>query len=329
MILFPQEASKDMIGRANARARPTVIGGETMAGCGRLDPGGSALKVTPGQIDYDQSEAHLRDCLDVAKPPRGSSVSGERIVGMTLANDDELQALRRRAYGPNTDIHLDPHALERLRELEGVVREQHPVSSADSSGSGRAPVEQPLPIEDETEPSAKESLRPMMRVRRSSLLIVLGVAVVSTILAGALVLVQLSQTDPLQVGTKQIARLSVDPAFKISPFFFGTTFSRDLQAQGFQEFNGLRTVVTVGYGGGSNDACLNIYPSAVATDPKASSFAGQLRVGCAAGMFPAIVQFRVDAAGLPADLRSAFPKSAALQFVYDSAHNEVVVFAEK
>jgi hypothetical protein len=47
MILFPQEASKDMIGSANTRARPTVIGGETMAGCGRLDPGGSALKVTP------------------------------------------------------------------------------------------------------------------------------------------------------------------------------------------------------------------------------------------------------------------------------------------
>ena len=248
---------------------------------------------------------------------------------MTLANDDELRALRRRAYGPDADIHLEPHALERLRELEGVVREQHPVTSTDSSEPGPAPLARSVPIEDETERPAQEGLRPLSRVRRSSLLIVLGVAVVSTILAGALVLVQLSQTDPLQVGTKQIARLSVDHAYKISPFFFGTTFSRDLQAQGFQEFNGLRTVVTVGYGGGSNDACLNIYPSAVATDPKASSFAGQLRVGCATGMFPAVVQFRVDAAGLPAGLRSAFPKSAALQFVYDSAHNEVVVFAEK
>jgi hypothetical protein len=248
---------------------------------------------------------------------------------MTLANDDELRALRRRAYGPDADIHLEPHALERLRELEGVVREQHPVTSADSSEPGPAPIARCVPIEDETVRSAQEGLRPLSRVRRSSLLIVLGVVVVSSILAGALILVQSAQTDPLQVGAKQIARLSVDPNYKISSFFFGTAFGRDLQAQGFKEFNGLRTVVTVGYGGGSNDVCLNIYPSAVTPDPNASSFAGQLRVGCAAGIFPAVIQFRVDAAGLPADLRSAFPKSAALQFVYDRAQNEVVVFAEK
>jgi hypothetical protein len=160
-------------------------------------------------------------------------------------------------------------------------------------------------------------------------LIALGLAVASIIFAGALVLNQRPQVDPLQAGAREVVRLSVDPSYKVSSYFFGSEFGRDLQAQAFKEFDGLRAVVTVGYGGGSNDACLNLYPSAVTVDPKASSFAGRLRIGCASGNFPPRIQFRADAAGLPADLRSAFPKSAALQFVYDSATNEVVVFAEK
>lgn len=268
---------------------------------------------------------------------------------MTPPNDDELQVLRRRAYGPNADIHRDPGAFERLRELEGSVRGPVPGTSAGSSEAsvapagqaGPAPAEEagvapagqagpaPAQVEDETERPAKKRLRPLLRVRRSRLLIALGLAVASIIIAGALILNQRPQIDPLQAGARQVVRLSVDPSYKISPYFFGSEFGRDLQAQGFREFDGLRTVVTVGYGGGSNDACLNIYPSAVTVDPKASSFAGRLRVGCAAGIFPPRIQFRADAAGLPADLRTAFPKSSALQFVYDSATNEVVVFAEK
>ncbi|WP_457101316.1 hypothetical protein [Microbacterium sp. P5_E9] len=42
--------------------------------------------------------------------------------GVTHAERSELDALRRRAYGPDADIHGDPLALARLRELEDRVR---------------------------------------------------------------------------------------------------------------------------------------------------------------------------------------------------------------
>lgn len=274
---------------------------------------------------------------------------------MTSPNDEELQVLRRRAYGPNADIHRDPGAFERLRELEGGVRESVPfisagkfeadVTSAEQAGitpadePGVAPADEPgsmpeklagiasAPVENET--GRPPRFRQLSRVPRSRLLIALGLAVASLIITGALILNQRPQIDPLQAGARQVVRLSVDPSYTVSPYFFGSEFGRDLQAQAFNEFDGLRAIVTVGYGGGSNDACLNLFPSSVTVDPKASSFAGRLRIGCAAGIFPARIQFRADAAGLPADLRSAFPKSAALQFVYDSAANQVVVFAKR
>jgi len=266
-------------------------------------------------------------------------VSGERIVRMTPANEDELHSLRRRAYGPDADIHLDPQAIERLRELEGGAlgggalgggaREPEPGTLTDNSEPAPTPAEPRLPIKDDAERSATDSVRPRMRVRRNAMRIALGVAAMATMLAVVLVVVQRSQTDPLQFGAKQITRLSVDPAYKVSQYFYGSAFGRDLEAQGFQEFHGLRAVVTVGYGSVSNDACLSIYPSSIDTSVKASSFSGQLIVSCAAGGFPPIVQFRVDAAGLPTDFRSAFPGSAALQLVYDRVHNQVVVSSDK
>ncbi len=266
-------------------------------------------------------------------------VSGERIVRMAPANEDELHSLRRRAYGPDADIHLDHQAIERLRELEGGAlgggalgggaREPEPGTLTDNSEPAPTPAEPRLPIKDDAERSATDSVRPRMRVRRNAMRIALGVAAMATMLAVVLVVVQRSQTDPLQFGAKQITRLSVDPAYKVSQYFYGSAFGRDLEAQGFQEFHGLRAVVTVGYGSVSNDACLSIYPSSIDTSVKASSFSGQLIVSCAAGGFPPIVQFRVDAAGLPTDFRSAFPGSAALQLVYDRVHNQVVVSSDK
>lgn len=271
-------------------------------------------------------------------------VSGERIVRMTPANEDELHSLRRRAYGPDADIHLDPQAIERLRELEGGALEggvrdggaleggapePEPGTLTDNSEPAPEPAEPRLPINDDAERSATDSIRPRLRVRRNAMLIALGVAAMATTLAVVLVVVERSQTDPLQFGAKQITRLSVDPTYKVSQYFYGSAFGRDLEAQGFQEFHGLRAVVTVGYGSVSNDACLSIYPSSIDTSLKASSFSGQLIVSCAAGGFPPIVQFRVDAAGLPTDFRSAFPGSAALQLVYDRVHNQVVVSSDK
>ncbi len=250
---------------------------------------------------------------------------------MTTTDDEELQALRRRAYGPDADIHLEARALHRLRELESSTREQDQVAAADGSQTDFAPDDQVVAVQDETGSAVLHQARQPQLLRRSTVLIALGVAVVASILAVALVVIQRVQADPLQVGATQVTRLSADPTYTIPTYYFGSAFGRDLEARGFEEFYGLRVVVTIGsiYGNQSNDACVNIYPSVDITNPNSSGFSGQVLVGCTAGTFPAIVQFRVDAAGLPADLRSAFPESAGLQFVYDRANDEVVVFTEK
>jgi hypothetical protein len=244
---------------------------------------------------------------------------------LTDEHTEELNALRKRAYGPDADIHQDPEALRRLRELEGAAakREPEPVAIEPAREStpepAQTPVESPaLNIADAEHPS-EQWVRRLPRFRRSTVLIAIAVAVIAAIIAAALVLVQRVQTDPLQVGANQVARLTVDAEYKIPRFFYS-------DRQAFTAFYGLRVVVT---GGGTVDRCLNIYADADILDPNASSFTGgALKGGCAAGQFPAMTQFRVDALSLPDELQAAFPNSDALQFVYDEANNEVVIFAE-
>jgi hypothetical protein len=61
---------------------------------------------------------------------------------MGVAVDEELARLRARAYGPDADIHTDPPALARLRELEQRANEQRGSvpqwSSAQREGAGSA-----------------------------------------------------------------------------------------------------------------------------------------------------------------------------------------------
>jgi len=265
--------------------------------------------------------------------------SGERIVVMTEVHDDELGALRKRAYGRDSDIQLDPQAVDRLRELEGVSAALGPVAMANHSRSVAARVvEQPLLREAEAEAEAEAEpehlaltlFRRLLRMRRSTVLIVLGLAVLMIAIAAALVLVQRVQPDPLQVGARQVARLSVDPGYEV-PAFFGDGIDPNVQPEGFQELSGIRVVVTAGglFRGGSNEACLNVYAAADVTDPKSESFSGAMFGGCSAGVFPAMTQFGLDTPGLSGVFQSAYPNSTALQFVFDRVNNEVVVFTEE
>jgi hypothetical protein len=264
---------------------------------------------------------------------------------MQATVNDELQALRRRAYGPNADIQRDPSALERLRELEGAGR---PLTQpADDIGLPPEPepvVEQPAPVEvldDSEEPRqtpawlatlarlARAGAVRLAHLRRSTVLILLAVAVMVSVLIVALVLVQRVQTDPLQVGAEQVARLSLDPSYEL-PQFFGLG-AEDGGWQGFEEFHGLAALVTSnGRFFGSADAdCLSIYSSKAAEESTSNSFSGALMNGCGAGGFPAMTQFRTDMPDLPDEVRAAFPDTVALQFVYDSKNHEVVVFATR
>lgn len=258
---------------------------------------------------------------------------------MTGVNDDELRSLRARAYGPGADIHRDPRALQRLRELEGSVARRQPDHSDARVEPVSAPVAHRARVDAETEHVAPEvevevehpaykSFRPLSRVRRSSWLIALATTLIVAVVAAALVLVQRVQIDPLQVGATQVARLSLDATYDIPGFFAGfATAGRDVQA--FQEFHGIRAVVTTGevFVSGSDDDCLSVYSAAIVTNSDLNSFGGRILVGCAAGPFPAMTQVRSDDQEFPDQLQSAFPGSTAFQFVYDPANNEVVVFA--
>jgi hypothetical protein len=127
-----------------------------------------------------------------------------------------------------------------------------------------------------------------------------------------------------------VARLAVDPSFEAPEFFARAGGSGTLQ--GFDEFHGLQAIVSTGGGifsRSENDECLTISAAAVEEEPSPNSFSGLLVGGCSAGDFPAMTQFRTDMPELPEEVVSAFPDTVALQFVYDSANHEVVVFATR
>jgi hypothetical protein len=139
----------------------------------------------------------------------------------------------------------------------------------------------------------------------------------------ALELVQRVQTDPLQAGASQVARLSADATYE-APVFFSNGSADAPRA--YEDFHGLRAIINDS-GMGTDDRCIVVFLSDAAADSD-GNFNGPVYMGCAAGAFPAAVAFRVDAT-FPAQLRSAFPDGTALQFVFDKSGNEIVVFADQ
>lgn len=250
---------------------------------------------------------------------------------MTDSDDDELQALRARAYGPGGD--LDAEAVQRLRELEQARK---PVSVA-ADVPVDAETETP-PMAEETRPDTEPLGRPRepllgmlfrraRTLRRSTVITLLAIVAFAVASVVVLTVVQRVQTDPLQAGAEQVARLGLDPSFRV-PLVFRGGPNGEVTAVGFQVFHGVRPVVTEGgfFGSGAEEPCLSVYPDDVIEDPESGSFSGPLIGGCAVKGFPAIAQFSSDLEGFPEELLEEFPDSG-LQFVYDSANNEVVVFA--
>jgi hypothetical protein len=247
------------------------------------------------------------------------------------SEDDELRALRERAYGRDPDIHLDPDSLERLRELESTRVAVTPDAVEQADDVTADPPEPEVEPHDTLPRPTPGWILWVSGLRRSTVLVAAGVILVAAALTTALVLVQRVQTDPLQVGASQVARLGVDESYEIPGFFVGAGAESEIATHAYQAFHGLRAVTGSGgfvFGSSPDSTCLNIYPQANIT-ATADSFSGPLFGGCAAGDFPAIVQFTVGVADLPQDLVSTFPDSTGLQFVYDKEHDEVVVFSDR
>lgn len=263
---------------------------------------------------------------------------------MTDKKPSELELLRRRAYGPRPDIHLDPQAVSRLRELESRSRPV-PIPRSDpdaiepepepSPAVGGNAAERPDTTDDAQRKSvdwswARELFSRLLRMRRSTALIVVAAVVIVVLALTALTLVQRVQVDPLQTGAEQIARLSVDPSYKV-PEFFGQS-SGEGGVEAFQDFHGLRTLAAVEtnnwFVSNGTEDCLAVF-SEEDIKPESASFSGLLLTGCSAGSFPAIAQFEITAQTFPEELRAAFPDSAAFQFVLDADNREIVVFMSR
>lgn len=252
-----------------------------------------------------------------------------KMVGMAQEHDEELHGLRLRAYGPHADIHLDADALQRLRHLEGTAREEPTPSATDndvivaeepSSSRDVAPVEAPTLTWAEQ----------LSRIPRRTILLFLGVVAVGLIIAGVPVLIDRVQTDSLNVGADQVARLSVDPSYAVPATVSQPATSDNPAGYGFDLFHGLRVVKSnFVVDGGGDTACVFAYEDAKMKDSETTSIPRFILNGCSAGGFAATVQFQLTMYGVPKELIDEFPGTTALQFVYDRTHDEVVVFAQR
>jgi hypothetical protein len=240
---------------------------------------------------------------------------------MSIDEQDELAQLRRRAYSPTADIASDPHALQRLIELEA-----RPVAAETQA----APLEEePIVAESEPAPDAAPAPPrfPLTRPRRSTVLLLGAAVLVVATLATALTLVQRVETDPLQTGATLIARLSVDPDFDVPP---ALTRGVTGEVTAYEEFEGFRAVTLPSYQDpGGTSRCMTVWQPALldASDGAGITYDGDyfLMSVCAAGVFPPASTMLLHESS-PERAQTSFPAGTALQFVYDSANDEVVVF---
>ncbi|MCM3614741.1 hypothetical protein M3672_09875 [Microbacterium enclense] len=261
-------------------------------------------------------------------------------------DDDELAALRRRAYAEDADIASDPAALARLAELESrdtataALPERTPEPAAwpprsDHQGSG--PAECATDVAEQTSDGTRDEpttdaddgrLRRFAwpRPQRSTVVLVAVGALVAVSCAVALTVVQRVQTHPLQPDAVQVARVTPDPAFDVPDFF---ALGPADQAIAFTETHGFRAIVTPPGGAlGAGEYCMTVYQPALVTAQGAGSWSydGQyIAPVCSAGTFPAAATVRL-LPGSPELEHTDFPADTALQFVYDQPTNEVVLF---
>jgi hypothetical protein len=253
----------------------------------------------------------------------------------------ELERLRVRAYGRDADIGMDPAALERLRFLEGrnaltpvdpvdVARDDAVIDGVptDLQGEGAVHPEPPAQTASETfddgaatgaAASAASAPRPRRRAVEMSIVAVAGVVV------GALAVHFLAPAQDVSTVTGAVLAdtVRVDPSLEW-PAIFGPVEDE----QRSWSYRGLTMMVTPMFSRGSSsssDDCFVVVDSAALApyvgedaDDGGTGFSldGMLLSACAAGAFPATVQFVVDDDS-PTALRGRFSEGTSLQMVME------------
>ncbi|MFD8768600.1 hypothetical protein [Microbacterium oxydans] len=273
---------------------------------------------------------------------------------MSTAADEELRALRARAYGPTADIEDDPAALRRLQQLEArrqprpraedVVPpapametiDSEPMRAAEPVIRTRRSRRQPEDAEDDAlgvfdtsaddadaaPPTAEpaERLAAWFSVRTTRILWV--VAIVAAAAMSAAVTFALVKVTPVasSAGAPQIATLDATSDVVIPAGWMGVGPSSAVF-----DFYGLVIVESSGgyYNGSVGSDCLTVARADQVPDKddfdssNGWTYDGPMYTGCAVGAFPATVEVPFDT-NMPKELTERFPDGTALQFVYEA-----------
>ncbi|MFF1539115.1 hypothetical protein ACFVWL_03525 [Microbacterium sp. NPDC058269] len=285
---------------------------------------------------------------------------------MSTAADEELRALRARAYGPTADIANDPAALRRLQQLEAMRQPRDAAGEGVASVRQTETVRQPDPVSpvqpgrgamrsgggvpderDEAldvfagvvaEPSAQvapkeepaERLAAWFTARTTRILWV--VAILAAAAVSAAVTFALVKISPVAIssGAPQIATLESTSTLEIPAGWMGAGPSSAVF-----DFYGLALVESAGgyYNGSVGSNCLTVFradqvPAKDEFDVSEGwSYDGPMYTGCAVGTFPATVEVPFDS-NAPEELSERFPSGTALQFVYDGERVGVFLDSE-
>ncbi|MFK0402723.1 hypothetical protein ACIQTT_10365 [Microbacterium sp. NPDC090225] len=254
-----------------------------------------------------------------------------------MSDDDELRALRARAYGRDADIDGDPAALARLRALEadavpvGVMPqravEPSPVAEVAVVPPPAAPPAAPEDIDAppraddasaEPEHPSPSRLRTLFTPRPSAPWLWLGAACIALAAFGsAAIAVAVRSADP-----RLVAEIAVDPDASW-PESFGET-GPDFAL--FEEFAGLTIVRGLEWlpTDESDASCIvAIDTTELLNDSGGFQIAGW---ACEAGSFPATLRFEVSPSQ-PQELRDRFGDGTGLELIMRG--DRIEVFADR
>ncbi|HET8926776.1 MAG TPA: hypothetical protein VFN24_02990 [Microbacterium sp.] len=230
---------------------------------------------------------------------------------------DELRTLRARAYGPAADIHDDPAALERLRQLESwgrtPPRPPDPASSPPAADAG-APNPETADRTPASPPPASPApavapAPPTRRWGRGRLLLVWIATLVAAGLAGAAAASLMPRSESAPLATLAATQDASWPDFVLG--------DRPEGAVLFAEHLGVQMIAVPQEVQGGSSVCL--YAMSARDLPR-----GAFAVGCGAGPFaPTLTS--VVGSDWPAEMLERFPVGSAVQYVL--AGDRVLVYA--
>lgn len=269
---------------------------------------------------------------------------------MDVRGNDELRALRERAYGPDADIHLDPVAQARLRELEtvppipdaasptaSVAEDEHPTVQADETWDveqrEQASLPTPPPLAeavraagtdgaqepdgarppDGTEPLADTPAARGSLSRRT--IWVWAASVALALVVGAGVTAATSSFGGIPVAVLPEVELTEWP----------TNMFGDAQegARVFEVFEGTRVLVVPNAWGSPDSEIVCVFVVRGESEDGSAAANEILTTGCGAGAFAPTASFTVTERS-PAALRDRFPIGTSVRVTVEG--DEVRVF---